>query len=67
MDRGNVDLELLFTLNQAGTLFMRRAKQDTRYKQRYSNLIDKSKGLRCYQSILLIGIGSSENYTYQLR
>ena len=46
-DRGYFDFERLFTLNQAGTFFVIRAKRNTRYKCRYLQRVDKSKGIRC--------------------
>jgi len=61
-----VDFERLFTLNQAGAFFVIRAKRNTRYMQRYSQTVDESKGLRCDQTILLTGTGTSESYTQPL-
>ena len=67
MDRGYVDFERLFTLNQAGAFFVIRAKRNTRYMRRYSQTVDKSKGLICDQTILLTGTGTSESYTQPWR
>ena len=67
MDRGYVEFERLFTLKQAGAFFVIRAKRNTRYMRRYSQTVDKSKGLRCDQTILLTGTGTSESYTQPLR
>jgi hypothetical protein len=55
MDRGYVDFERLFALNQAGAFFVIRTKRNTQYKRRYSHTVDKSNGLRCNQTIVLTG------------
>ena len=67
MDRGYVDFERLFTLNQAGSFFVIRAKRNTKYKRRYSHAIDKSNGLRCDQSIVLTGVNTKDDYPQLLR
>ena len=67
MDRGYVDFERLFTLNQAGSFFVIRAKRNTQYKRRYSHAIDTSNGLRCDQSIVLTGVNTKDDYPQLLR
>ncbi len=67
MDRGYVDFERLFILNQAGSFFVIRAKRNTQYKRRYSHAIDKSNGLRCDQSIVLTGVNTKDDYPQLLR
>ena len=67
MDRGYVDFERLFALNQAGAFFVIRAKRNTQYKRRYSQSIDKSSGLRCDQTIVLTGVDTKNNYPQPLR
>ncbi len=67
MDRGYVDFERLFTLNQAGSFFVIRAKRNTQYKRRYSHAIDTSNGLRCDQSIVLTGLNTKDDYPQLLR
>jgi Domain of unknown function (DUF4372)/Transposase DDE domain len=67
MDRGYVDFERLFALNQAGAFFVIRTKRNTQYKRRYSQPIDKSNGLRCDQTIVLTGIDTKSNYPQPLR
>ena len=51
MDRGYVDFERLFALNQSGAFFVLRAKRNTLYQRRFSRTVDKFKGLRCDQKI----------------
>jgi hypothetical protein len=67
MDRGYVDFTRLFRLNVAGAFFVIRAKSNTQYKRRYSHPVDKSKGVRCDQSILLTGVNSAADYPQPLR
>ncbi len=67
MDRGYVDFERLYALNQGGAFFVIRAKRNTLYQRRYSQTVDKSKGLRCDQTIFLTGTGTSESYSQPLR
>jgi hypothetical protein len=67
MDRGYLDFGRLFTLNQAGTFFVIRAKSNTQYTRRYSHPIDKCNGLICDQSIMLTGVDSKKAYPQLLR
>jgi hypothetical protein len=67
MDRAYLDFERLFSLDQAGSFFVLRAKSNTKYKRRYSNTIDKSNGLRCDQTIILTGVDSRRDYPQPIR
>jgi len=67
MDRGYVDFERLFALNQVGAFFVIRDKRNTKYKRRYSRPIDKSNGLRCDQTIVLTGVNTKDDYPQPLR
>jgi len=67
MDRGYLDFGRLFTLNQAGTFFVIRAKSNAQYTRRYSHPIDKCNGLICDQSIMLTGVDSKKDYPQSLR
>ncbi len=67
MDRGYLDFNRLFTLNQTGAFFVIRAKSNTKFKRRYSRLVDKSTGLICDQTIVLTGINSKKDYPLPLR
>ena len=56
MDRGYLDFERLYTLHQAGSFFVTRAKSNTKFKRLYSRPVDRTTGLLCDQkstSILL--------------
>ncbi len=67
MDRGYLDFERLFTLNQSGTFFVIRAKSNTQYTRQYSHALDKSHGLRCDQTIVLTGATTKNAYPQPLR
>ena len=67
MDRGYVDFERLFALNQAGAFFVIRAKSNTQYRRQDSHSIDRSNGLRCDQTIILTGTNTKNNYTRPLQ
>lgn len=67
MDRGYVDFARLFKLNIASAFFVIRAKSNTKYKRRYSHPVDKSKGVRCDQSIILSGVNNASDYPQLLR
>jgi IS4 transposase len=67
MDRGYVDFARLyrFTLGQAS--FVVRAKKNLRFKRRYSHEVDRSTGLVCDQTIVLVTARSLEGYPEPLR
>ena len=55
MDRGYLDFERLFTLNQAAAFFIIRSKSNTELRRLYSRAVDKSCGLRCDQIVVPAG------------
>jgi hypothetical protein len=67
MDRGYVDFARLyrFTLDQAS--FVVRAKKNLRFKRRYSHEVDRSTGLICDQTIVLVTARSLDGYPEPLR
>ena len=67
MDRGYLDFERLYLLKQALAFFVIRAKGNMNFQRIYSHEVDKSIGLKCDQTIVLTGIGSSEKYPETLR
>jgi hypothetical protein len=67
MDRGYVDFQRLYRLQQALTYFVIRAKSDLQFRRRQSHQIDKSTGLRSDQTILLTGPKTSKLYPVPLR
>ena len=65
MDRGYLDFSRLYALNTAGSFFVIRTKSNTKYRRQYSRPVDKSKGLRCDQTIVLTG--SKKQYPQSIR
>ncbi len=67
MDRGYLDFERLFLLQQAASFFVIRAKSNLQFRRRYSHHIDKSTGVRSDQTIVLTGPKTSGLYPAPLR
>jgi IS4 transposase len=67
MDRGYLDFERLYTLNQCAAFFVIRAKSNLKFRRLYSHPIKKITGLRCDQTIVLTGFYSSKSYPEKLR
>ena len=54
MDRAYIDFARPFAIHQQGAFFVVRAKDNLKYKQRYSNPKNKESGLRADQTITLV-------------
>ena len=67
MDRGYLDFIRLCRLHLAGAFFVVRNKQHVKFRVTASRPIDKSTGLRCDQTIRLIGHSSHRTYPHPLR
>jgi hypothetical protein len=67
LDRGYLDFERLYTLDQARAFFVTRAKRNFRFRRRYSNEVDKSTGLQCDQIIVLSTYYTAKKYPEPLR
>jgi hypothetical protein len=67
MDRGYVDFSRLHNIHRQGAKFVIRAKRNLRYYRKSSNPVDNTKGLKCDQSIKLIGPKSKNEYPDILR
>ena len=67
MDRGYLDFERLYHLNEEKAFFVIRAKKNMKFRRLYSNPVDKKTGLRCDQCVKLTGIESSQRYPEKLR
>jgi len=67
MDRGYLDFERLYALNQEASFFVVRAKTNTRLRRLYSASVDKATGLRCDQIVVPTGFYSKKNYPEKLR
>jgi len=67
MDRGYLDFERLYMLNQASAFFITRSKSNTKSRRVYSRPVDKACGLRCDQTVVLTGYYSRKRYPEKLR
>ena len=67
MDRGYLDFERLYVLNQCMAFFIIRSKRNTKFRRLYSRQVDKSTGLRCDQTIVLSGVNTADEYPEKLR
>ena len=67
MDRGYLDFERLYNVNQAAAFFIIRSKANARMRRLYSQPVDKSCGLRCDQIVVPTGFYSAKKYPGKLR
>ena len=67
MNRGYLDFERLYKLNQDKAYFVIRAKKNFKFRRLYSRKVDKITGLRCDQIVKLTGYKSSQFYPDKLR
>jgi len=67
MDRGYLDYERLYSLEQAKAFFIIRAKKNLKFRRLYSSHVDKTTGLCCDQIVKLIGYKSKQHYPDKLR
>jgi hypothetical protein len=67
MDRGYLDFERLYTMHQAGSFFVTRAKSNSKFRRLVSRVVDRSTGLICDQSVELTVFYSHQGYPDRLR
>jgi Domain of unknown function (DUF4372)/Transposase DDE domain len=67
MDRGYLDFERLYVLDQAGGFFVTRAKRNLDARRVYSAPADRSSGLISDQTIALNGFYAAKHYPAHLR
>jgi hypothetical protein len=67
MDRGYLDFERLYLLQQCRAFFVIRSKSNTRFRRLYSHPINKATGLRCDQTVVLTGVYTKKYYPDKLR
>jgi hypothetical protein len=67
MDRGYLDFARLYTLDQAGSFFVTRAKRNMNARRVYSATVDRRSGLICDQRIALNNFYAARDYPAQLR
>jgi uncharacterized protein DUF4372/DDE family transposase len=67
MDRGYLDFERLYALDQAGGFFVTRAKRNLDARRLYSAPVDRSSGVISDQTIALNGFYAAKRYPGHLR
>lgn len=67
MDRGYIDYQRLYRIEQSKAFFITRAKDNFAAKRVYSAKVDRSTGLRCDQTVALVGYYSIRDYPEKLR
>ena len=67
MDRAYLDFGRLLRMAKAGAKFVVRSKRHVKFRVRTSRAVDKETGLRCDQTIRLIGEDSKNRYPLALR
>ena len=67
MDRGYLDFERLYALDQAGAFFVTRAKSNLDARRLYSAASDRAQGVIADQTIVLNGYVTSHLYPAHLR
>ena len=67
MDRGYVDYQRLYRIEQCEAFFVIRAKDNMNYRRLYSHLKDKSKGVLYDQTIMLNNYYAAKDYPKKMR
>lgn len=67
MDRGYLDLDRLYNMDQKGAFFITRAKGNTAMTRIYSRPVDKPTGLRCNHSVRFKSYYSKKDYPQLIR
>jgi hypothetical protein len=67
MDRGYLDFNRLYRIQQSSAFFVTRAKSNFKFKRLYSNRVDKSIGVQRDQTIVLTGFYAKKDYPDKLR
>jgi len=67
LDKGYVDFNRLYLIDQSNAYFVTRLKENTNYRRLYSAKVDKSTGILCDQTIKLNNHYASKDYPAKLR
>jgi transposase len=67
MDRGYLDFERLYVLTQLLAFFVTRTKKNNKFRRIYSHPVERTDGLRCDQTIMLVTPKSLAGYPEKLR
>jgi hypothetical protein len=67
MDRGYLDFSRLYNIHQSGAFFVTRAKRRFKYKRLISTPVNKTRGLKCDQTVTLENFYQKKGYPERLR
>ena len=67
MDRAYLNFKRLYNLHQERAFFISRAKNNFKFKRRYSHEVKQSSGVQCDQTIVLTTYYPAKKYTEPLR
>ena len=67
MDKGYIDFQRLYNLNQGNAYFVTRAKTNMKFRRVYSNKVNKTDGVLCDQIIVLTTPKTQGKYPDKLR
>jgi hypothetical protein len=67
MDRGYLDFSRLYNIHQSGAFFITRAKRRFKYKRLISTPVNKTRGLKCDQTVTLENFYQKKGYPERLR
>jgi hypothetical protein len=67
MDRGYVDYVSLYRIHKELAYFVTRVKSNFIFKRLRSTKVDKCKGIKCDQTVMLTGFYAKQNYPEKLR
>lgn len=67
MDRGYVDYVRLNRIHKESAFFITRVKNNFLFKRLHSAKVDKNKGVKCDQTVMLAGFYAKQNYPEKLR
>lgn len=67
MDRAYVDFARLYKMHLTQAFFVVREKQNFNFRRLYSRKVDKEKGFKCDQTIVLTGYYTAKKYPEKLR
>ena len=67
LDRGYLDFERLHRITSQAAFFVTRIKTNTHYRRLYSRPVDRTTGLRCDQTIVLVNYYAHRYYPDKLR
>lgn len=66
-DKAYIDFERLYVIHKAGAFFVTRAKENMNYRRLYSAKVNKLKGIKCDQTIMLNNYYSAKEYPEKIR